>query len=144
MSTASLYSTMTDVLLVCLMLQVFALVGTIALLTVPIVPGELRFWHLLRIQQTRKWITRRRNVIQPLLREKTLKIARDNLRWHLILTFLFCGLTGRAVMADNILLRLLASVLLIPSIAYLGGSLVQRQKIAILRCRATSGLVQER
>ena len=135
---------MTNVLLACVMLQALALVGTIALLTMPIRPGELRFWHLLRIQQARRWITRRRKVIQPLVPDKTVKIARDNLRWHLILTFLFCGLTGRAVMADNILLRLLGSLLLIPSIAYLAGSLVQRQKIAILRCRAKSGLVKQR
>ena len=142
MSTASLQSILTDVLLVCLVLQAFVLLGTIALMTIPIMPTELGVWHLLRIEQTRKWITRRRKVIQPLRRESTLKIARDNLRWHLVLTILFCGLTGRAVMADNILFRLLASLLLIPSIAYLGGSLVQRQKIAVLGCRARSGRVK--
>ena len=142
MSTASLQSILTDVLLVCLVLQAFVLLGTIALMTIPIMPTELGVWHLLRIEQTRKWITRRRKVIQPLRRESTLKIARDNLRWHLVLTILFCGLTGRAVMADDILFRLLASLLLIPSIAYLGGSLVQRQKIAVLGCRARSGRVK--
>jgi hypothetical protein len=143
MSAASLYSAVTDILLACLMVQAFALVGTIALVTIPIRPEELRFWHLLRVQQARRWITRRRKLSQPLVPDKTVKIARDNLRWHLILTLLFCVLTGRAVVADNILLRFLGSLLLIPSIAYLAGSLVQRQKIAILGCRAKSALVKQ-
>jgi hypothetical protein len=143
MSAASLYSAMIDILIACLMFQALALVATIALVTMPIRPEELRFWHLLRIQQARKWITRRRKLIQPLAPDRTVKIARDNLRWHLILAFLFCGLTGRAVVADNILLRLLGSLLLIPSIAYLAGSLVQRQKIAILSCRAKPALVKQ-
>ena len=137
------FTNMTDVLVVCLLIQASASLGTIALLTFRVVPGELQLWQFLRIQELRKWITRRRKVNQPLVPVTTLKIARDNLRWHLILTLLFCGLVARAFTIENFWLRVLASLLVLPSIAYLGGSLVQRQKIAILHLRAKSPLVRQ-
>jgi hypothetical protein len=85
MSAVILYSIMTDILIACLICQVLALVGTIALVTIPIRPEELRFWHVLRVHQARKWITRRRKLIQPLAPEQTVQIARGHLRWDLIL-----------------------------------------------------------
>jgi hypothetical protein len=126
---------MTQLLFVCLILACLALVGTVALLFVPVLPSELQFWHFLRIQSLRGWITRTREVSQPLHKERTLIDARTNLRWHLILTGLFCGLIGRAISADAWWLRVPAALLVIPAIAYFLGSLVQRQKIAILHLR---------
>jgi hypothetical protein len=62
-------------------------------------------------------------------------IARTNLRWHLILTFLFFGLLARALWAGSEWWSALAGLLIVPSLAYFVGSLVQRQKIAILHLR---------
>jgi hypothetical protein len=126
---------MTQLLFVCLILAGLAFVGTVVLLFVPVFPAELQFWHFLRIQSLRGWITRSRDVNQPLHKDRTLTLARMNLWWHLILTGLFCGLIGRAISADAWWLRVPAVLLVIPSIAYFLGSLVQRQKIAILQLR---------
>ncbi len=133
---------MTDILAICLVIVGLSVIGTVALMVIPVTPGELRLWYLLRIQRIRKWITRTRRVDQPLHNVQTLGIARTNLRWHLIFTCLFCVLVARAFTLDRWWLRLAASLLTIPSIAYALGSLVQRQKIAVMIVR--SGLVHDK
>jgi hypothetical protein len=133
---------MTDILAICLIMVGFSVIGTLALMIIPVTRAELRLWHLLRIQRIRRWITRTRRVDQPLHNVQTLSIARTNLRWHLILTCLFCALVARALTLDSWWLRLAASLLTIPSIAYALGSLVQRQKIAVMIVR--SGLARDK
>jgi|WetSurMetagenome_2_1015567.scaffolds.fasta_scaffold269256_2 hypothetical protein len=132
---------MTEVLTVCLVVLVVAVVGTLALVVIPVTRGELNLWHYLRVQRIRRWITRMRKVKQPLHNVRTLDVARTNLRWHLVLTCLFCGVVARALTIDMWWVQVMASLLTIPSIAYLLGSIVQRQKIAILGMR--SGLVHD-
>jgi hypothetical protein len=127
---------MSDILAICLVVLGLSVLGTVALMVIPVTPGELRLWHLLRIQRIRRWITRTRSVDQPLRNGQTLSVARTNLRWHLILTCLFCVLVARAFTLDSWWLGLVASLLTIPSIAYALGSLVQRQKISILVVRS--------
>jgi hypothetical protein len=127
---------MTDILAICLVVLGLSVIGTVALMVIPVTPGELRLWHLLRIQRIRRWITRTRRVDQPLRNGQSLSVARTNLRWHLILTCLFCVLAARAFTLDSWWLCLAASLLTIPSIAYALGSLVQRQKISMLVVRS--------
>jgi hypothetical protein len=133
---------MTEVLTVCLVVVAVAAIGTLALLAVPVTEAELSLWHHLRVQRMRRWITRRRNVKQPLDSVHTRNVARTNLLWHLVLTCLFCGIVARALVLDSWWMRVLASLLIIPSIAYLLGSVVQRQKIAIVKVRF--GLIRHR
>jgi hypothetical protein len=133
---------MTEVLTVCLFVLAVAAIGTFALLAIPVKEAELSLWHRLRVQRMRRWMTRRRNVKQPLHSVQTPNDARTNLLWHLVLTCLFCGIVARALMLDSWWVRALASLLTIPSIAYLLGSVVQRQKIAIVKVRF--GLVRHR
>ena len=133
---------MTDVLAICLVVLGVAVIGTLALIAIPVTRGELLLWHLLRIQRLRRWITRTRRVKQPLHNVETLRAARTSLRWHLLLTCLFCALVARALTLDSWWLRFLASLLTIPAIAYVLGSLVQRQKIAVMKVR--SGLAHDK
>jgi hypothetical protein len=126
---------MTELLVVCLILLGFLAASTLALAAIPVVPGELELWRVLRIQVVRRWITKRRRVNQPLHNVSTMDIARTNLRWHLILTFLFFGLLARGLWAGSEWWSALAGLLIVPSLAYFVGSLVQRQKIAILHLR---------
>ena len=126
---------MTEIFIVCLILLGFLAASTLALAAIPVVPGELELWRVLRIQVIRRWITKRRRVNQPLRNVKTMEIARTNLRWHLLLTFLFFGLLARALWAGSEWWSALAGLLIVPSLAYFVGSLVQRQKIAILHLR---------
>jgi hypothetical protein len=129
---------MTHILATCVIVMGLSAIGTLALIIVPVTSGELRLWHLLRIQRIRKWITTMRRVDQPLHKVQTLSVARTNLRWHLLLTCLFCVLAARAFTLESWWLRLAASLLTIPSIAYALGSLVQRQKIAVVTARSAS------
>jgi hypothetical protein len=126
---------MTEVLFGCLILTSFLVAGTLALMVLPVRPGELRLWGVLQTRVLRRWITRRRNVNQPLHGVRTLVIAKTNLWWHLILTALFFGLIARAALDESCWWRPLAVVMAIPAVAYFLGSLMQRQKIAIIELR---------
>jgi hypothetical protein len=126
---------MTEVLLGCLILSSFFVAGTLALLVIPVRPGELRLWGVLRTRVLRRWITKRRSVNQPLQGVRTLLIARTNLRWHLILTAVFVGLIARAALDESCWWRPIAILMTIPAVAYFLGSLMQRQKIAIIELR---------
>jgi hypothetical protein len=126
---------MTEILIVCFILLGLLAASTLALAAIPVVPGELELWRVLRIQVIRRWITKRRRVNQPLHNVKTMGIARTNIRWHLLLTFLFLGLLARALWSGSEWWSALAGLLIVPSLAYFVGSLVQRQKIAIMHLR---------
>ena len=73
---------MTEILIVCFILLGLLAASTLALAAIPVVPGELELWRVLRIQVIRRWITKRRRVNQPLHNVKTMGIARTNIRWH--------------------------------------------------------------
>ena len=59
-------------------------------------------------------------------------IAIRNVRWLLLLTFALSVQTLLAINSQSLVLRLLAIVYLLPVVAWLVGSVVQRQKIAIV------------
>ncbi|GEM_PF-3311321 len=135
---------MTEVLVCCLLIAVAMLVLTVGLLVVPVTPSELSLWHRLRIGSVRRWITKRRNENEPLHPELTLKTAKVNLKWHIMMTGLFCMQLAWAVLSSGVWWRPLVFFVFVFSLGYFVGSVVQRQKIAILvlrRRRSTIGSV---
>lgn len=126
---------MTEFLKVCLWASVCLFAGTIGLLTVPITHRELKLWRSLRISSLRRWVSQREPANEPLDSQRTVRIARRNLVWHLILTGLFCFQIGWAVASPGRWWRPLTTPLVVFCIGYFAGSLVQRQKVAIVRLR---------
>lgn len=126
---------LTTALAACLGLGAGTFVATIMLLAVPVTHAERRLWHALGVDSLRRRITRRRNVAEPYHEQLTVRIARRNLWWHLLLTGLFTSQIAWAWAAQGSWWRPLAVPLVIFCIAYLAGSLVQRQKIAIVQQR---------
>ncbi len=126
---------MTLVLTACACLSAALVVATIVLLAVPPTPTELALWRRLRTQSVRRWLTRRRGLTEPLNPASTPQVARKNLLWHLVLTVLFSTQLAIAAASVGAWWRPLAALLFLPSVAYFVGSLVQRQKVAILHSR---------
>jgi len=129
---------MTKPLIVCLILSALLIAATIALLATRVMPVELDLWRFLRIRSLRRWITKRRGVHEPLEEERTVQIARKNIVWHLVLTVVFFTQIASALVSEGSWWRPLAVILVIPCLAYFVGSLVQRQKIAIIETRKLS------
>jgi len=129
---------MTKLLIACLVLSALLIAATIALLTTRVMPVELELWRFLRIRSLRRWITKRRKVNQPLEEERTAQIARKNIVWHLVLTTVFFTQIASAIVSEGSWWRPLAVILIIPCLAYFAGSMVQRQKIAIIQLRRLS------
>ena len=135
---------MTTALAACLLIQLGACVATAVLVIAPPTRSEVAVWRFARVQVVRRWITRRRRVTDRLHATDTTRGARRNLLWHLCLTGVFAFLAGGAVAKpDDIWSGVLALLLVAPGVAYLVGSLVQRQKIATIaerrRTRRCSG-----
>ena len=126
---------MTEVLVYCLLISVAMLMVTAGLLVVPVTPSELSLWRRLRVSSVRRWITKRRNVKEPLHPELTLKTAKVNLKWHIMMTGLFSMQLAWAAASRGAWWRPLAFLVFFFSVAYFVGSVVQRQKIAILVLR---------
>jgi hypothetical protein len=126
---------MAECIIACLVLSLLCLSGTIVFIILPIVPGEMKLWNFLRIQKLRHWITKRRTVNEPLKEGKTVDRVRRNLLWHLILTFVFITEITISLYPMNIWLSPFALFFTASSLAYLLGSIVQRQKIAIIENR---------
>jgi len=74
-------------------------------------------------------------VNEPLHPQLTVRFARRNLVWHLVLTGLFSSQVAWALVSEGRWWRPLTVPLVIFCIGYFAGSLVQRQKIAIVRLR---------
>jgi len=131
---------MTSLLATCYWLAMGLSVATGLLLLVPPARVELRLWRRLRVQSLRRWLTRKRRVDEPLEPQITRRIARRNLLWHLVLTGLFASQLLAAAHSEGRWWRPLAAPLIVPCIAYFAGSLVQRQKLALLRFCGASRL----
>lgn len=133
---------MTLILTASAWLSAILAVLTCALLAAPVIPGERLLWRRLRIPLVRRWITRRRQLSGVLDFATTPLAARRNLRWHLGLTSLFAAQLAMAAGSRETWWRPLVALLVLPSVGYFVGSLVQRQKIAILHAhdvRARAG-----
>lgn len=72
---------------------------------------------------------------EPYHRELTVQIARRNLFWHILLTGLFVTQIAWGLVSEGAWWRPLTVPLVIPCIGYFAGSLVQRQKMAIVYLR---------
>ena len=70
--------------------------------------------------------TKKRKVNQPLEEKRTVQIGRKSLLWHLILSFVFSTQIACAIGSEGSWWRPLAIILVVPSVAYFAGSLVQR------------------
>ncbi|MBV8517818.1 MAG: hypothetical protein JO197_10505 [Acidobacteria bacterium] len=106
--------------------------ANVPLLIVPASAAEQRLWRRLGVQHLRRRITRRRDPRQPHREGRTLAVARRNIVWHLVLSGVFT-----AEMLQPFLVRvpfhLAAVALLCGCVAYLTGSILQRQKIVVAR-----------
>jgi hypothetical protein len=109
---------------------------TAAFLIVPLSHRELRCWRRANVRRWRHWITRLRDPDQPLDPSVTMTIARRILLWHLGLTLLGASQAAYAACTPNSWWRPLAAIWIVPGTAYFLGSIVQRQKLAILKFRA--------
>jgi hypothetical protein len=81
------------------------------------------------------WISKRRRVNEPLHPQLTIKIARRNLVWHVILTGLFSTQIAWGLAYETRWWAPLTVPLVIFNVGYFIGSVVQRQKIVIVRLR---------
>jgi hypothetical protein len=122
--------------IVCLVLAMIS----IPLIYLPVTEIEQRFWQKLKIRILRHWVTK--NGTEKWAQKGTIhKVAersRKNIAWHGIITFTFCFLIFRAQFIDNGFIQCGSQLLLLPSIAYLFGSIIQRQKMVIIIIRNKS------
>jgi hypothetical protein len=114
----------------------------LAMLSLPLFYGgatdmERKLWQKLNLRILRHWVTQRsteRRAHKGSLKN-VVERSRKNIAWHGILTFVFCFLMVRALFIDNVFLQYGSQLLLLPSIAYFVGSMIQRQKLVVIFIR---------
>ncbi|HVE72331.1 MAG TPA: hypothetical protein VNI54_13260 [Thermoanaerobaculia bacterium] len=104
-------------------------IANLPLLFVPIRAAEQRLWHRFGIQTLRHRLTRRgasggRDTIVP--------VARRNIVWHFVMTAILAAIILHPVLVALPWRTLIYAFILAGALAYLAGSIVQRQKIAIV------------
>ena len=95
-------------------------------------------WRRLNTRRWRHWVTEKRTERRPPETHTPEDIARSsrrNILWHGILTAVFASLMVQASLTRMLALQGMALLLAVPSVAYLAGSLIQRQKLAIVEDR---------
>ncbi len=122
--------------IVCLVLSIIS----IPLICLPVTEIEQKFWQKLNIRMLRHWVTKRgtEKWAQKGTIQNVIERSRKNIAWHGIITFTFCFLIVRAQFIDNVFIQYSSQLLLLPSIAYLFGSIIQRQKLVIIMIRKKS------
>ena len=118
------------------LLSVFIGIISIFLIILPATHTERRLWNILQIRKLRHWVTKNETEKRKLRRGDyyLIEVSRKNIIWHLIITFLFSFIMLRAQYTNSIL-QTISHILLIPIFAYFLGSIIQRQKIIILKNR---------
>ena len=120
---------------VSLAIQSLCLLASIALALIPLRQNELPLWRRLGLGRLRKRLTRRLRRAEPLAHDETVRTARRNIWWHVALTGALM-IQGFGALADGPVWRwALGVVSAIPALAWLAGSLVQRQKMALIVSR---------
>ena len=112
----------------------FALLCTVAnamLLWLPLRRAELSLWRRLNLQALRRRLTRQRKVDQPLSTQTT-AIARRNIAWHVAMSLVMFIIVAKSMQSDAVAFHIAALLCALPCAAWLTGSCVQRQKIAVL------------
>lgn len=119
--------------IVCLVLAIIS----VPLIYLPATELEQKFWQNLNIGHLRHWV--RKMGTEKLAQKNTIhnviERSRKNIAWHGIITFTFCFLMIRAQFIDNEIIQYGSHLLLIPSIAYFLGSIVQRHELVIVLVR---------
>jgi hypothetical protein len=113
---------------------VFALVHA-ALLILPVKRREQRIWRRLNVQAVRRRLTTDRTGHESHRGGAIAETARRNIRWHLVLTVILAATLLHPRVAAFQYRGLVYGFAVAGSIAYVIGSIVQRQKIAILTNR---------
>ncbi len=117
-------------------ISLFIGVVSIGLLYLPVTKTEQYFWTILRIRKLRHWVTKENT--QKWNSENgdldIVQISRRNIKWHILLTFVFTSLILQGQLVNNVL-GLLSHLLLIPILGYFIGSIIQRQKIVLITNR---------
>jgi hypothetical protein len=104
----------------------------ILLLLAPLSRSELSIWRMLRVQRLRRYLTMLRKTDQP-LSLKTTAIAKKNIVWHIVMTLAIFMVTVRTYLNQSqVFSFIMIFFCTITSIAWLLGSIVQRQKLAII------------
>ena len=100
-------------------------------------------WQKLNVRLLRYWATKKKterwNVQGS--NQNIVDRSRKNIAWHGFLTLIFAFLMIRAQFTDIVFLQYASLLLLIPSIVYFLGSIVQRQKIVIILNRKRKGVI---
>ena len=94
--------------------------------------GEQRVWRRLRVQTVRRWITRRRGAGKRQAPASILIDAKRNIVWHLVLSLLIAVLVLHPAIASLSYRGVVYAFAIAGCMAYVAGSVVQRQKIVII------------
>jgi hypothetical protein len=122
--------------MVCIILAIIS----IPLIYFPATAMEQKLWQKLNIRILRHWVTKRgtEKRDQQSTMQNVIESSRKNIAWHGIITLTFGFLMFRAQFIDNVYIPYSSHLLLLPSIAYFFGSIIQRQKIIIKVIRKKS------
>ncbi|MFM5884338.1 MAG: hypothetical protein ACKOQ3_03225 [Novosphingobium sp.] len=93
---------------------------------------EARLWRRLGLAALRRRLSKRLRQPQPLEAGVTGRIARRNLLWHIALTMVMASQTAAGLLSTSPARQALGLVLVLPALAWLVGSLVQRHKLVLL------------
>jgi hypothetical protein len=116
--------------------------SSLPLIYMPITEIEQRLWQKLKIRTIRHWVTRKgtEKWAQKSTIHNAAERSRSNIAWHGLFTFIFGTLIIRAQFVHTQLIQYGSYVLVIPSLAYFLGSVVQRQKLVIIMIRKKCAL----
>lgn len=119
--------------LLCLLLAFVS----IPLIYLPATGKEFKLWQNLKIRVLRHWATKRETEkwTQKGTMQNVVERAKKNIAWHGILTFMFATLMLQAQFNHNLFIQYASLLLLIPSVAYFMGSIIQRQKLVTILIR---------
>ncbi len=115
---------------------VSALCAVLALVNVPLLvvrsgAAEQRLWRRLRVRRVRRWLTRVRGTGELQLDSRTAAVAKRNIRWHPVLTFVIALLMLHPALTALPYRAAVYAFAVAGCIAYVVGSVVQRQKIVV-------------
>ncbi len=115
-------------------------ISSVILIYLPVTRIEQKLWTKLDIRKIRYWVTKKNTEKSNKNKDEKslLERSRSNIIWHVVITLLFIFLIIRAHSVENEIIQYISLVLLIPILAYFIGSLIQRQKMVILKIRGQS------
>ena len=107
------------------------------LMYLPPTKMEQELWQRLNIRILRHWATKNETEkwAQKGTIQNVVKRSRVNIAWHGFITLTFLFLIIQAQFVDNMFIQYGSQLLLIPSIVYFVGSIIQRQKLVIILIR---------